>query len=398
MNGIVRYEGKRGVVWRIRYFDASGRRVLETLGKEPEWNRKRAEAELRQRLVDVERDGYKAPGKTLFGEFAAKWLDGYCEAHTLKRTTASSYKTIVSQHLIPAFRSHKLSDVDVAEIEKYVAKKLRAGASPRTVNSHLQVLGLILKAALKRRLVQTNPVPLVDRPRQRQKEWRILTPSEIAAVDRAYGELIEEAEKDLRRDDLIVSRAIFLVTIGVGLRRAEVLGLRWHSVALADPDGPTLRVRETWVANRSDTPKSAAGCRTIALGERMADVLFQHRSWSAFDGEDELVLPNPRTGNPFDVHSHADLFREALTKAGITDRVRPFHDQRHASLTHAAAAGTDPYALQTRAGHSSQQTTMRYVHLAGQLFRDEAAKLEERIWGEEKMKIPSSISKRRRTK
>ena len=55
-----RYEGTRGVVWRIRYRDASGRRVLETLGKEPAWNRKRAEPELRRRLVDVEREGYVA--------------------------------------------------------------------------------------------------------------------------------------------------------------------------------------------------------------------------------------------------------------------------------------------------------------------------------------------------
>ena len=55
-----RYEGPRGITWRIRYRDASGRRVLETLGEaglEP----KRAEAELRKRLVDVEREGYRSP-------------------------------------------------------------------------------------------------------------------------------------------------------------------------------------------------------------------------------------------------------------------------------------------------------------------------------------------------
>ena len=45
-----RYQGPRGVVWRIRYRDASGRRILETLGKEPAWNRKRAQTELRRLL------------------------------------------------------------------------------------------------------------------------------------------------------------------------------------------------------------------------------------------------------------------------------------------------------------------------------------------------------------
>ena len=67
-----RYEGRRGIVWRIRYRDAAGRRVLETLGREPEWDRKRAETELRRRLVDVERDGYRKPEKVTFAVFAER--------------------------------------------------------------------------------------------------------------------------------------------------------------------------------------------------------------------------------------------------------------------------------------------------------------------------------------
>ena len=70
-----RYEGPRGVVWRIRYRDASGRRVLETLGREPEWSRTRAERELRRRLVDVEREGYRKPEKVTFAAFAERWLE-----------------------------------------------------------------------------------------------------------------------------------------------------------------------------------------------------------------------------------------------------------------------------------------------------------------------------------
>lgn len=70
-----RYQGKRGrVVWRIRYTDATGRRVLETLGKEPAWNRQLAEKELRRRLVDVERDGYQKPQRLTFQAFSDRWL------------------------------------------------------------------------------------------------------------------------------------------------------------------------------------------------------------------------------------------------------------------------------------------------------------------------------------
>ena len=79
-----RYEGPRGVIWRIRYRDASGRRVLETLGSEPEWSRTRAEKELRRRLVDVERDGYRKPEKITFATFAERWLEEYLPSRNLK--------------------------------------------------------------------------------------------------------------------------------------------------------------------------------------------------------------------------------------------------------------------------------------------------------------------------
>jgi integrase len=64
--------------------------------------------------------------------------------------------------------------------------------------------------------------------------------------------------------------------------------------------------------------------------------------------------------------------RKALTKAGITDYVRHFHDLRHSSITNAAAAGTPPAALMARAGHSSFTTTQGYIGLAGETFREEA--------------------------
>ena len=60
-----------------------------------------------------------------------------------------------------------------------------------------------------------------------------------------------------------------------------------------------------------------------------------------------------------------------IEKAAIDMCVRPFHDWRHNSLTHEAAAGSNPIALMKKAGHSSMATTKLYLHLAGQVFRPE---------------------------
>jgi integrase len=292
---------------------------------------------------------------------------------------------IVNVHLRPYFGKLSLGEITVEEIERYIAKKMAGGLSARSVNSHLRVLNLTLKSAVKRRLISTSPLGLVDRPREREKAWRILSPVEIAAVERAFGELIEESEDEMKRENLTVARAIFIIVMGCGLRRGEVLGLRWHHVHLADPDGAYLRVERTFVRGADDTPKSEAGRRTIALGEKVAGVLFDHRAWSAYDGDDERVFCNPRSGQPFDVGVFGKLYRETLKKAEITDYVRPFHDGRHSSISNAAAAGTDPMALKTRSGHSSFSTTQKYIHLAGETFRAEAELLERRLWGSTKV-------------
>jgi integrase len=63
--------------------------------------------------------------------------------------------------------------------------------------------------------------------------------------------------------------------------------------------------------------------------------------------------------------------------------VSPFHDLRHTAITNDAASGSSPIAVMAKAGHSDMKTTKRYLHLAGTVFRDEAAALERRLLGGE---------------
>jgi integrase len=379
---VIRYEGARGVTWKVKYIDASDRQVKETLGAEKDgWTRKRAEAALRHRLSDVEREGYRKPQPVTFGSFASEWLESYPDAKGLKRSTRRGYEQIVDLHLRPAFGTLKLEEVTVDRIERYLAAKQREGLKPGTRNRTLNVLSLVMKAALRRRLIRENPVALVVRPKEPRRRWRIVSPAEVVAVEQAFEELIAEAKSDRDREDRQLSRVLFLTLMGTGIRRGEALGLHWRRVLLADPDGAVLRVEETWVRHAADTPKSQAGERTIALGPKLASELFDHRARSAFDGDDDRVFANPRTGNPFDLGRYSTILRLALARAGVSGSLRPCHDFRHSSITNAAAAGTPPEALMSRAGHSSYTTTRLYIDLAGERFREEADRLERRLWG-----------------
>lgn len=202
---------------------------------------------------------------------------------------------------------------------------------------------------------ESNPVEGAERPKPKRRRWRILEPVEVGRVLRAFED--EQA------------RTIFLVLILTGVRRFELQALHWSCVDLVES---VLRVRES---------KTEEGERSIALSPALAEALWQRRRATAFGGDDELVFCHPTRGSKVDHEWYAGEFREALTAAGIDDYVRPFHDARHGSLTNGAAAGEAPIALMARAGHRSMSTTNQYLYLAGVVFRDEAAALEERMLG-----------------
>jgi integrase len=169
--------------------------------------------------------------------------------------------------------------------------------------------------------------------------------------------------------------------VSAGLRRGEILGLRSGDVSLADPAGATLRVCETFVRGRADAPKSEKSERTVALGDRLASTMFEHRRTS-YGGDGERVFCNALTGGPLDPKRYVETLRLALAKAKIGRPMRPFHDGRKTSITNAAAAGVSPAALMARACHSDFATTQSYIDLAGKTFREEAELLEARLFGQ----------------
>jgi integrase len=256
----------------------------------------------------------------------------------------------------------------------------REGSPAANPQPALEPVHALFKSAERRELVRSNPASAVERPREPRRRWTILTPAEIRGVEQAFRELVAEAEDQDEQAWIEQARIVFLTVMSAGLRRGEILGLRWRNVSLADPAGATLRVRETWVRDQRDTPKSEKSERTIALG-RLAGELFEHRGRSPFQGDDERVFCHPQTGGPLDHKRYAITFRAALARANVDRPMRPFHDGRHTSITNGAADGMSPAALMARAGHSDFATTQIYIDLAGETFRQEAERLDERLFG-----------------
>jgi integrase len=367
-------------VWRIRYRDATGRRVLETLGKEPAWSRKRAEQELRRRLVDVEREGYVAPERVTLAAFCERWLTEYLPGRGLKLTTVEGYTQTIRKHLLPTLGRYTLQELERKPelVDRYVTVKIRQGYSPKTVTNQLLCLQVILKRAVRWRLISRNPVSDCDRPRVEQPELYVLSEVEIARLLTAYREVEAEAAEEAKVWWRI-ARTLTFVCLGTAMRRGELLALRWRDVHLLEGH---VHVREALVKGRFTTPKSQRGRRRIELGPRTLALLQKHWQRTAFQGDDELVFSHPQLGTPLDPSKLTRLYmRPALKRAGITKPFRPFHDLRHTALTHEAAAGNPISYIQLKAGHSQSQITERYIHSAQVLFPGAAAKGETRMFG-----------------
>jgi len=377
-----RYQGPRGVVWRIRYQDAAGRRILETLGKEPTWNRGLAEKELRRRLVDIERDGYQKPQRITLNAFADRWLTEYLPGRQLKLTTTDNYQQTLRKHLLPALGTYTLERLEREPelIDRYITTKTRQGLSPKTITNQLLLLQVMLKTAVRWRLIRSNPVHQIERPRLHQPEPNILDTQEIAALHRAYTQLQARAATREEREWWRIAHTLTFTCLGTGLRRGELLALTWADTHLLDQH---LTVRQALVKGRLTTPKSRAGHRTIQLGPHTTQLLSDHYAASQYTADSDYVFHHPHKGTPLDpARLTRNYLRPALRAAGITKPLRPFHDLRHTALTHDAAAGNPLTYIQQKAGHSQITITQRYIHAAQTTYPGAAARAEARMYGE----------------
>jgi integrase len=376
---VIRYQGKRGVVWRIKYRDASGRQVVETLGPEPAWNRRSAQRELTLRLADVAK-GYSKPERINFAEFSKRFMAMHAPARNLKFSTREGYEINLRRHLLPAFGRFLLTDLEARPeiIDRYIAQKAAEGLAPKTIHNHLQLLSVLFGRALAWRLVRSNPLIFVDRPRADQPEIQILSEAEIAEYLSAFHQYELEADEH-ERVWWFLMRTLVVVDLGTALRRGELLALRWRAVNLL---AGKIEVREALVRGRFTTPKSRASRRVIEIGPLTQEALAALWGVTLYRGDDDLVFCHPFTGKPLDPGTISKRYlKPALTRAGITKPFRPFHDLRHTALTHAAAAGNPQAYVQMRAGHSQGAITERYIHSAQVLFPGAAERTEERMFG-----------------
>ncbi|MBV9362597.1 MAG: site-specific integrase [Solirubrobacterales bacterium] len=370
---VVRIQRKRGPVWYARYRLPSGQQKQKLIG--PAWTergrppdrfftKKMAEDWLRDTLLEDAQLAGTAPRvekRVTFAEAAEEYLRYAEHDRGCKPSTVRGYRSQLNAHLLPAFGAMRLEDITERVIERWRAgiagrRRGHEALSNKTKNHQLVLMHAVFRRAVKVYGLARNPLENVDRFRlPRSGDIEVFSPEEIWSLVRAAASEIDGA--------------IFLTAAFTGLRRGELLALRWRDV---DFDASTVRVRASYAAGQLSTPKSGK-VRSVPMAPDVATALARVGQRDRFVGGDDFVFAGA-AGLPLDGDALSSRYERALATAGLR-RLR-FHDLRHTFGTRMIREA-DIRRVQEWMGHADIQTTMKYLHYES---REEDAQLVARAF------------------
>ena len=305
-------------------------------------------------------------------QFLQDWLENSVKL-SVRPLTYEQYRQHVKLYLGPLLGHHQLSKLAPQHVRAFIKRKLQDGLSPRTVQLSLVILRKALGQAVKDALVGRNVAKLVDAPRWKRPEVKPWEPSEAGQfLDAIKGERLEAA---------------YLVALSLGLRRGEVLALRW---ADTDLEHRTVTVAQALARVGGKLqfiePKSRQSRRVIPLHDGLIAALKAHRRrqleerlLAGAQWVDNGLVFTTGKGTPLEPRALNKDFDRIIAKAGLR-RVR-LHDLRHACASFLLAQGVHPRVVMELLGHSQISLTMdTYSHVMPDAMR-EAVRLMEAVLG-----------------
>ncbi len=310
------------------------------------YGRTRAEAaeKLTKAMADRDCGLIFQAGTVTLGQYMERWLEDSVR-DTVRQRTYERYEQVFRVHIRPALGQVKLMVLTSAHIRGLIRQKLDAGLSGSSVRQVHVTLNKALKQAVDDCLVPRNVAASVKAPRLRREEVRPLEREQVRALfEAARGERLE---------------ALYTLAVTAGLRRGELLGLKWEDL---DLEAGTLEVRRSLSDARSGRafipPKSGKG-RQIRLARSATTALRSHRKRqteqrlrAGATWRDHGLVFATTVGTPLDAPNIVNRhFKPLLKRSGLPD-IR-WHDLRHTYATLLLAKGVHPKYVQTSLGHAS---------------------------------------------
>jgi len=281
----------------------------------------------------------------------------------VKRSTHESYRQIIDTHIVPHLGDTRLEDLSPRTVDRFLREVRTAGRSPdealsfKTVRNIASILKHALDQAVTWELIAVNPAAA---SKVRGRTDTVINPWEPHQL-RAF---LEHAQDD-------PNSAVWRLAAMTGMRRGELLGLRWTDI---DFDRGLVTIQNTRIragnAVIEDTPKTMRSRRTISIDQRTIDALRRHKAqqnerrlllgtdWKNEQGH-VTVEPDGRPTHPL---TFSRRFAALAKRAGLP-RIR-LHDVRHSYVVAARRSGSDIKTVSERIGHADTSVTLRvYDHV-----------------------------------
>lgn len=325
--------------------------------------KRECEKVLRETLSQYEHNELLITSNILFSEYILVWLN---EAKIkVDEVTYLHYQEVVNSQILPYFKeiNIKLIDVNRSVLQKYFTEKFengridgKGGLSSTTLKHHRNIINQVMNLAVKNNLLLQNPCQYVTMPKSERYNYDFYNLEEI-----------NEFLNSIKDERLY---PLYFVTIAFGLRRSEVLGIKWDSI---DLNNKKLTIKHTRVDSykviEKDSTKNQSSYRSYPLNEDMISLFVKLRNdernnKKLFGNEyikSEYVF-KMENGKPYSPNYITKQHGKILKKYGF--RHIRFHDLRHSCASLLNAQGFTLKDIQEWLGHSDIQTTANtYAHL-----------------------------------
>lgn len=326
----------------------------------------------------------KVKATTRYGEYLDYWLTEVI-AKERAQTTLEHYSSLVERHIKPALGGKELQKLSVNDVRTFLRSKIGSTTARKTEISEQSIKALhtcissSLQNAVREELITRNVARLVQTPRAENAEVRPLTEDELAQF------LTAVAPHRLR--------ALWILYLGLGLRRCEGLGLSWDDIdfetgvvhvryQLKRVNGKGLvRVRLKSKKSRRILPLPTVCARALRAWKltQQADAEEAEARW---EGNTQDLVFTTRFGRPIEPSN----INRALTSLARQSQLRSVHPHalRHSCATFLQAQGVDMWVIRDILGHSKLSITSDlYSHVLLPALRDAIKRMDKLMGGDE---------------
>lgn len=379
MKGTIVKKGKR-------YYVATHHRGIDGKRKQASHGgyatKAEAERALRQVLAQLDQGSFVAASRLVLGAFLEEqWLPS--KRASVRPSTADSYASCIRLHVTPRIGSVPLQRLVASDLNKLYSDLLSdgrlngsaPGLSARTVRYIHTILRRALADALRWGVVSRNVADLADPPKPSARSSEMTTWS--AGEVRQFLESIGQHPW----------YPLFVIAVATGMRRGELLGLRWADVSLEN-ERLCVRQQLTSLHDVLTDPKTSRSRRTTDLDPETVRILRRHRAnqaeqrlrWGQAYSDHDLVFCR-EDGSPMHPDRLTVLFQNLVKRSG-SPKIR-LHDLRHTNATLALEAGVPAKVISDRLGHATVAFTMDvYAHAVPALQAEAARRVGSLIFGD----------------